>query len=210
MFYYINGKLAILKSDCAVLDCSGVGYLLSISGTTYSRLLKKHTIAPDGITADEKPEKLFTYFSVKEDSQELFGFADEEECSVFKLLITVSGIGPKGALSVLSALTPAEIAIACASDDARMIAKANGIGLKTAQKVILELKDKIAKAVDTASDSTDAETGEVLLSASNAGDAISALVVLGYSRNEAAKAVKAAGSGSVEELIKKALTLLMK
>ncbi len=210
MFYYINGKLTILKPDCAVLDCAGVGYLLSISTTTYNRLLKSHTLGTDGITADEKPEKLFTYFAVKEDSQELFGFSDEEERSVFKLLITVSGIGPKGALSVLSALTPAEIAIACASDDAKAIAKANGIGLKTAQKVIIELKDKIAKTVTPSSEPVDTETGEVLLTASNANDAISALVVLGYSKNEAAKAVKAAGNGSVEELIRKALSLLMK
>ncbi|MBE6572014.1 MAG: Holliday junction branch migration protein RuvA [Ruminococcaceae bacterium] len=211
MFYYLNGKLTLLRPDLAVIDCSGVGYQLLISATTHARLSAKHTILPDG-KCDGKEQLLFTHFSVKEDSQELFGFFDEEERDIFRLLITVSGIGPKGALAILSALSPSEIAIACAADDAKAISKANGIGLKTAQKVIIELKDKIAKAVTSTSygDSVDIDTGEVLTSASAANDAISALVVLGYTKNDAAKAVKAAGNGTVEELIRKSLALLMK
>jgi Holliday junction DNA helicase RuvA len=209
MFYYICGKLTLLRPDFAVIDCGGVGYRLSISATTHSRISSKHTLLPDG-SGDGKELKLFTHFSVKEDSQELFGFFDEEEKDIFKLLITVSGIGPKGALSILSVMTPGEIAIACASDDAKSISRANGIGLKTAQKVIIELKDKIAKTVSSASMVADEETGEIITTAANANDAISALVVLGYSKSEAAKAVKAAGNGSVEELIRKALALLMK
>ena len=211
MFYYLNGKLTILRPDLAVIDCSGVGYQLLISATTHARLCSAHTLSADG-RCDGKEQMLFTHFSVKEDSQELFGFYDEEERDIFRLLITVSGIGPKGALAILSALTPSEIAIACASDDAKAISRANGIGLKTAQKVIIELKDKIAKAMSGASltPAVDTETGEILTSASAANDAISALVVLGYTKGDAAKAVKAAGNGSVEELIRKALTLLMK
>lgn len=209
MFYYISGKLTVLRPDFAVIDCGGVGYMLSVSATTYARISAKHTFMPDG-SCDGKELKLYTFFSVKEDSQELFGFYDEEERDIFKLLITVSGIGPKGALSILSVMTPGEIAVACASDDAKAISRANGIGLKTAQKVIIELKDKIAKAVSTSSVVADEETGEVITTASAANDAISALLVLGYTKGEAAKAVKAAGNGSVEELIRKALALLMK
>ena len=209
MFYYLNGKLTLLRPDFAVIDCNGVGYLLSISATTHARLSGCHSILPDG-TGDGNEQKLFVHFSVKEDSQELYGFFDEEERDIFKLLITVSGIGPKGALSILSALTPGEIAVACASDDAKAIARANGIGLKTAQKVIIELRDKIAKLVSPQANEVDTETGEVKLSASNANDAISALTVLGYNRAQAAKAVKAAGNGTVEEIIRKALSLLMK
>lgn len=209
MFYYINGKLTLLRQECAVIDCGGVGYMLSISATTHARLLRSHTFLPDG-TCDGKEQKLFTHFAVKEDSQELYGFYDEEERDIFKLLITVSGIGPKGALSVLSALTPGEISVACASDDAKAIARANGIGLKTAQKVIIELKDKISKITSTSAADADDGADDIHLSASNANDAISALTVLGYSKAEAAKAVKAAGDGTVEDIIRKALALLMK
>lgn len=209
MFYYLNGKLALLRPELAVIDCGGAGYMLSISAATYAKLAGKHEIFADG-TCDGKPEKLYTYFSVKEDSQELYGFYSEEERSVFKLLITVSGIGPKGALSVLSTLGVNEIAAACASGDAKAIARANGIGLKTAQKVIIELKDKIAKTVAVENISADIETGEIFDSQSAQSDAISALTVLGYSKGEAAKAVKAAGGGSVEDIIRKSLSLLMK
>lgn len=209
MFYYICGKLTILQPDFAVIDCGGVGYMLSISATTHARLSRSHETFPDG-SCDGKEQKLFTHFAVKEDSQELFGFYDEQERDIFRLLITVSGIGPKGAMSVLSALTPGEIAIACASDDAKAIARANGIGLKTAQKVIIELKDKIAKTITPSADDVDTDTGEIRLSASAANDAINALTVLGYTKGEAAKAVKAVGNGTVEEIIRKALALLMK
>lgn len=207
MFYYINGQLTKLAPDHAVLDCGGVGYLLNISAATFGQLSRKHEIAPDG-TPDRKPAKLYTYFSVKEDGQELYGFYTEEERDIFKLLITVSGIGPKGALSVLSTLTPNELISAVAADDAKTIARANGIGLKTAQKLILELKDKFAKI---ASSLVDTEVGEPLFVADDGSDdAVDALVVLGYTRAEASKAVKKVGNGSVEDKIRKALSLLMK
>ncbi len=209
MFYYLNGKLTILKPDAAVIDCGGVGYLLSISATTYQRLLRTHPLSPDG-TPDGKDALLYTYFCVREDSQELFGFYDEEECTVFKLLITVSGIGPRGALSILSALTPSEIAIACSEDDAKAIARANGVGLKTAQKVIIELKDKIANTIFTSSSAPADDKSDTRSSIGAVNDAISALSVLGYSRAEAARAVKECGNGTTEELIRKALQKLMK
>ncbi len=207
MFYYINGLLTLLRPDCAVLDCGGVGYLLNISAATFGKLSRTHTISAEG-NADGGKAKLYTHFSVKEDGQELYGFFDEEERDVFRLLIGVSGIGPKGALSVLSTLSPSELAAACAADDARAIARANGVGLKTAQKVILELKDKLQKTAFSSEDETLSETISERDSAES--DALEALLVLGYTKNEAARAVKAAGAGSTEERIRKALTLLMK
>ena len=142
------------------------------------------------------------------DGQELYGFFDEEERDIFRLLIGVSGIGPKGALSVLSTLSPSELAAACAADDARAIARANGVGLKTAQKVILELKDKLQKTAFSSEDEPLSETISERDSAES--DALEALLVLGYTKNEAVRAVKAAGAGSTEERIRKALSLLMK
>ena len=207
MFYYINGLLTLLRPDCAVLDCGGVGYLLNISAATFGKLSRTHTISAEG-NADGGKAKLYTHFSVKEDGQELYGFFDEEERDIFRLLIGVSGIGPKGALSVLSTLSPSELAAACAADDARAIARANGVGLKTAQKVILELKDKLQKTAFSSEDEPLSETISERDSAES--DALEALLVLGYTKNEAVRAVKAAGAGSTEERIRKALSLLMK
>lgn len=207
MFYYINGLLTLLRPDCAVLDCAGVGYLLNISSNTFGLLSRHHEITPDG-APDGKKAKLYTHFSVKEDGQELYGFYDEEERDLFRLLIGVSGIGPKGALSVLSTLSPSELAAACAAEDARAIARANGIGLKTAQKVILELKDKLQKLDLSSGDADLSDTAHSV--GAEEKDATEALIVLGYTKAEAARAVKAAGSGTTEERIRKALTLLMK
>lgn len=209
MFYYLSGRLTLLRQDTAVIDCGGVGYLLSISENTYLALTRTHPLLPDG-SCDGKEAKLFTHLSVKEDAQELYGFYDETERDVFRLLITVSGIGPKGALSVLSALSVGEIAAACASGDAKTIARANGIGLKTAQKVIIELKDKIEKTVSGAPVLPETGGSDASGLHAAASDAVAALVVLGYNKNEAAKAVKAAGGENVEEMIRRALSLLMK
>ena len=207
MYYYINGLLTLLRPDCAVLDCAGVGYCLNISAYTFRLLARHHEIAPDG-QPDGKKAKLYTHFSVKEDGQELYGFYDEEERDLFRLLIGVSGIGPKGALSVLSTLTPTELAAACAADDAQAIARANGVGLKTAQKVIIELKSKLKKMDFSAQN---ADVAEALHeSGAEEKDAIEALAVLGYTKAEAARAVRAAGSGTTEERIRKALSLLRK
>ena len=135
MFYYLCGKLALLKNDLAVIDVGGVGYKLTISGTTYESM-------PANRSVKEPPTiKLFTYLAVREDGMELFGFATETELATFKLLITVSGVGPKAAMAILSHLTPEKFALAVCTDDK----KANGIGPKTAARVILELKDKLMK-----------------------------------------------------------------
>ena len=139
MFYYINGKLAHLDPTFAVLDVGGVGYKLTISGSTHSAM-------PPHLSVSEAPTvKLYTYLAVREDDIELFGFASEEELSSFKMLISVSGVGPKAALSILTQMTPQKLAIAICTDDKKAIAKANGIGPKTAARIILELKDKLSK-----------------------------------------------------------------
>lgn len=184
MFYYLCGKLTYSDAGIAVIDCGGVGYQLTISGTTYQALPSLH--------AGETPTvKLYTYLAVREDGIELFGFATQTELATFKLLISVSGVGPKYAISVLSAMTPEKFAMAVYSDDRKTISMAPGIGPKTAARIILELKDKIAKGADD-------RLGEINLSASSGAssvrttisEAIDALVVLGYSRAEAMAATK--------------------
>jgi len=181
MFYYISGKLAHLDPSFAVVDAGGVGYKLTISGTT-------HAAMPPHLTAAEPPMvKLFTYMSVREDGVELFGFSKEEELASFKMLITVSGVGPKAAISILSQLTPQKLAIAICTDDKKAIAKANGIGPKTAARIVLELKDKLAK--ETVLDGEDTLSADEVISVSTSSkrkDAEDALSVLGYSRSEIA------------------------
>ena len=119
MFYYLQGKLAYTDLTTAVIDVGGVGYKLTVSGTTYSALPR---------TSAEPTVKLYTYMAVREDEVELFGFYTEEELSAFKLLITVSGVGPKAAMAILTLLTPEKFALAVCSEDTKTLAKANGIG----------------------------------------------------------------------------------
>ena len=208
MFYYINGNLTHLASGFAVLDVGGVGYKLTISGTTYNAMPPRSASNPPTV-------RLYTYLAVREDDIELFGFATEAELSSFKMLISVSGVGPKAALSVLSLLTPEKFALAVCTDDRKTISKANGIGPKTAARIILDLKDKMLK-----------ESGGELPSGSEVlpipdspgggrgklGEAIEALLVLGYSRAEATAVLKdldIAGM-ELEEIIRASLKKLMK
>ena len=206
MFYYISGRLAHLDPTFAVVDAGGVGYKLTISGTT-------HAAMPPHLTASEPPMvKLFTYMSVREDGVELFGFSKEEELSSFKMLITVSGVGPKAAISILSQLTPQKLAIAICTDDKKAIAKANGIGPKTAARIVLELKDKLAK--ETVIDSDDAVMDDVITisTPSKRKDAEDALSVLGYSRSEAANALRGIDTEALEldDIIRLALKKLIR
>jgi len=207
MFYYISGKLAHLDPSFAVVDAGGVGYKLTISGTT-------HAAMPPHLTAAEPPMvKLFTYMSVREDGVELFGFSKEEELASFKMLITVSGVGPKAAISILSQLTPQKLAIAICTDDKKAIAKANGIGPKTAARIVLELKDKLAK--ETVLDGEDTLSADEVISVSTSSkrkDAEDALSVLGYSRSESANALRGIDTDSLEldDIIRLALKKLMR
>ncbi len=209
MFYYINGRLAHLDPTFAVVDVGGIGYKLTISGST-------HASMPPHLSVSEAPTvKLYTYLAVREDDIELFGFASEEELASFKMLITVSGVGPKAALSILTQMTPQKLAIAICTDDKKAIAKANGIGPKTAARIVLELKDKLQKEALADADiqvSADDGLGSVLGGSTKRRDAEDALTVLGYSRSEASAALKTIDTETLEldEIIRLALKKLMR
>ena len=210
MFYYINGKLAHLENNVAVIDAGGVGYKMTISGTTYDAM-------PPNISVKEPPiVRLYTHMAVREDGIELFGFATETELASFKLLITVSGVGPKAAMSILSLLSPEKFALAVCTEDKKTIAKANGIGPKTAARIILELKDKLMKenaGTDFASVSS-AEPSTIGMAAKRGKltEATDALVVLGYTRAEAMNVLKDINTDSMEleEIIRTALKKLVR
>ena len=207
MFYYISGKLAHLEPTFAVIDAAGVGYKLTISGTT-------HAAMPHHLTTSEAPTvKLYTYMAVREDGIEMFGFNSEDELSSFKLLISVSGVGPKAAISILSELTPAKLAIAICSDDKKSISRANGIGPKSAARIVLELKDKLKGQAFT--DEGDTISAEVLTTSTSSGkkkDAEDALIVLGYTKSEVASALRTIDTSTLEvdEIIRQALKKLMR
>ena len=208
MFYYISGKLAHLDPTFAVVDAGGVGYKLTISGST-------HAAMPHRLTVSEPPTvKLYSYMAVREDGVELFGFASEEELSSFKLLITVSGVGPKAALSILTQLTPQKLAIAICTEDKKAIAKANGIGPKTAARIVLELKDKLKQQTVFEGDEAISldEATDLGGSSSKRKDAEDALAVLGYSRSEASSVLRTIDTQSLEldEIIRQALKKLMR
>lgn len=200
MYYYISGELVLADPTIAVIDAGGVGYRIFITGNTLGKLAGKVG----------SNVKLYTHFAVKEDAMELYGFYTEEELSSFRMLISVSGVGAKSAVSILSLMSPERFAAAVMNGDAKAIAKAQGIGNKTAQRIILELKDKIGKELSAADDQPDGAS-ESLTSGSNIAEATNALMVLGYTRSEAAFALKGLDpSLDLEALIRQALTKLMK
>jgi Holliday junction DNA helicase RuvA len=180
MIYHVNGILEYCEPGFCVIDCAGVGYRLQVSDNTYTAVVGH---------VGEK-QKLLTYLQVREDGVELYGFKNNEELSAFKLLITVSGVGPKAAMAILSLLTPDRLSMAISSEDTKAIAKANGIGPKTAARVILELKDKVVKLpFTTSSDEAMAVASVTVAKGSNLSEALEALVVLGYSRADAQRAL---------------------
>ncbi|MBE6596130.1 MAG: Holliday junction branch migration protein RuvA [Ruminococcaceae bacterium] len=207
MFYYISGKIAYLDPTFAVVDAGGVGYKMTISQSTYSQM-------PPHRSVDEKPNvTLYTYMAVREDGIELFGFATTEELDSFKLLITVSGVGPKAAISILSLLSPGKLAVAICTDDKKTISKANGVGPKTAARIVLELKDKLKGSIDLeGSDMEDDTVSEILGASDKRADALSALTVLGYTRSEAESVIKKIDISNLEvdDIIREALKKLMK
>ena len=207
MFYYLSGKLTLLKNDLAVIDVGGVGYKLTISGTTYEAMPANRSVKDPPII------KLFTYLAVREDGLELFGFATETELATFKLLITVSGVGPKAAMAILSHLTPEKFALAVCTDDKKTISKANGIGPKTAARVILELKDKLMKEAGGSDFASVAPIAGIAPAAKSGklAEATDALMVLGYSRAEAMAAMKDMDIANMEleEIIRLSLKRLM-
>lgn len=195
MYYYIKGTLVQKSDNYIVVDANGVGYMI------YTSLNSMKNAGEVG-----KKITIYTYLHVREDVMDLFGFTTIEEKNMFMQLISVSGVGPKAALSILSVTTPAKFAVAVITNDVKTITKASGVGPKMAQRVILELKDKM-KTDELEIDLED-ESDDIL--SDNRSEAISALVVLGYSSNDAQKAVKGIdGTLSVEEIIKKALAGLL-
>ena len=196
MFYSLTGKIINKREQSFAILCGGVGFKCSSTEGTLSKL----HLNDDNVT-------VYTYLNVREDALDLFGFYTEEELEAFKLLISVSGVGPKAALSILSVLTPDAFAVAVASGDAKAITAANGVGPKLAQRVVMELKDKIA-GVSFISDESSAVSGAIsaVNNMSNTAEAIAALTSLGYSQTEASVAVsKLQPDLSVEDLIKGAL-----
>ena len=198
MFYSITGRVVHRDTQFVALETGGVAFQCS---TTLSTL---KTIGEKGSTAT-----LYTYLNVREDALDLFGFATEQELECFKLLISVSGVGPKAALAILSELTPDKLALCLATGDSKSITRAQGVGPKLAQRVVLELKDKLAKGLELPADSPEIQAAGLAAADGNASEAVSALVMLGYSQSEAAVAVsKLDGALPVEELIKQALKQL--
>lgn len=186
MFYYIEGKLAHLDYGFAVVDANGVGYKMTITQTTYESM-------PPHLSVNEAPTvRLYSYMAVREDGIELFGFASENELEAFKLLISVSGVGPKAATAILSVFNPDKLAVTIINEDAKAIAKANGIGAKTAARIILELKDKISKTFGEVSSpvATTSATSSMPAGSSKLSDAQSALLVLGYTKSEIVAALR--------------------
>ena len=200
MLYYVSGKVTVLEPGLAVIDCGGVGYACRTTTYTLSSLKK-----------GEKG-KLYTYLNVREDAMELYGFATAEELNLFQQLISVSGVGPKAALSILSASTPANLALSIITGDEKALTCAQGIGKKIAQRVILELKDKLAKGqtVGGAGESYGG-TGVTVIPENKLSEASAALAVLGYSQSEINIALKDADlTEPLEQIIRQALKKMVK
>lgn len=172
MIYSVHGKLIAKQDGLAVVECAGVGYTCRTTQVTLSEI---------GSIGDEVI--LYTHLSVREDAAELFGFANMQELRCFEMLTSVSGVGPKAALAILSDLTADRFALVVASNDSKTLTKSKGIGAKTAQRIVLELKDKIAKENGN-SDWNVLSEGAVYRDDSALNDAMSALMVLGYSQEE--------------------------
>ncbi len=200
MFYYLNGNLAYKDLNTCVIDCGGVGYKLTISQITSEKLASKV-----GTTV-----KLFTYLAVREDGIELFGFGSDEERSCFNRLTSVSGVGPKVAMGILSTMTPEKLSVAICTEDAKAIAKAPGIGGKTAARIILELKDKIGKDISIPDSATLASNSSMPQNNKNLSEATEALAVLGYDKATILTALNGidTAANDVGEIIRLALKKL--
>ncbi|MDA9066611.1 Holliday junction branch migration protein RuvA [Flavobacteriales bacterium] len=192
MITYVSGKLVEKNPSYVVIETGGIGYFIHISLQTYSQL------------GNNENCKLFTYFSVKEDSQTLYGFKDTTERELFKQLISVSGVGTNTARMMLSSMTSSELVSSIASSNVTSITSIKGIGAKTAQRIILDLKDKILKTTDADSNNS------ALINNTIKNEALSALVVLGFDKKAAEKAIdtillKEPSITDLEVLIKKSL-----
>ena len=202
MISFVRGVLAGVEEDKVIIDVGGIGYNVFVSASTSAKL------PPEGHEV-----KLYTYMNVKEDLMQLYGFLIRDELQVFRLIIGVNGIGPKGGLGILSQLTPDDLRFAVASKDVKAISAAPGIGKKTAEKLILELKDKLSME-DVLNHATEEEhtVNNASMNYEVQSEAVQALAALGYGNTEALRAVKQVEieeDTSVEIVLKKALKFLM-
>ncbi len=201
MFYYVSGTVVHIAPYLAVIDCGGVGYACRTTNVTL------------GALAVGKPGKLYTYLNVREDAMELYGFATEEELKCFEMLLGVSGVGPKAALSILSSAPPERLAMAIITGDEKALTAAPGIGKKIAQRIILELKDKLSKGqLGGVSGEAYGGSGITLIPENKVSEASAALAVLGYSQSEIGLALKGIDMDSLplEQIIKQALKKMVK
>ncbi len=198
MIYSVSGKLIFVDAACAVVECGGVGMKCYIS-------LNTAKILPNV----GQQVSLLTHLSVREDAMDLFGFATSDELDVFRLITSISGVGPKLAMSILSEFTPDKLCLYIAGGDAKSIQRANGVGAKLAQRIVLELKEKVGGIGFAESD--DISAAVIANSNSNTSDAVEALVSLGYSQSEASVVIgKLDSNMPVEDLIKAGLKALAK
>ena len=195
MISYVKGTVAYIGNDCIVVDNNGIGYNIQVSSSTASAVVM------------EKEVQIYTYMNVKENELSLFGFLTKEELNMFNLLISVNGVGPKSAVAMLGALSPSQLALAIATEDIKALSGGQGIGKKIAQRIALELKDKVGADTITTGDElvqkVDVATGE-------RAEALSALMALGFTKNEAENAIKAVfvNGMATEEIISKALKVV--
>ena len=199
MLYNLKGTLTVSDVNFIVVECGGVGFKCFTTLNTVKQI---------GKTGDTV--NVYTYLAVREDAMDLYGFSSLAELDAFKLLITVSGIGPKAAVSILSELSPDKLAVCIASGDAKAITRAQGVGKKTAERVVLELKDKMGAIA--VGDVSDAVSSAASVSAnSDSAEAVEALVALGYAQSDAAVVVGAMDKSlSVDEMIRFGLKQLAK
>ena len=201
MYYYLSGTVAHIEPFLAVIDCGGVGYACRTTSFTLSR-----------IKTGEKA-KLYTYLSVREDAMDLYGFSSQEERRLFQLLTSVSGVGPKAALAVLSSSTPENLALSIITGDEKALTAAQGVGKKIAQRVILELKDKLAKGQSISAAGENISGPAVTVIPQNKpSEASAALAVLGYSQGEINTALKGIDIDAqpLEQIIRLALKNMVK
>ena len=200
MYYSLNGVVGHIAPNLAVMDCGGVGYACRTTSYTLSSLQVG------------EQAKLYTHLNVREDAMELYGFASENECSCFRMLIGISGVGPKAALSILSSTTPEGLATAIITGQEKALTVAPGIGKKIAQRIILELKDKLAKGQLPAAEESFGGSGVTVIPQDKTSEASAALAVLGYNPAEISAALKGLDLDALplEEIVRQALRKMVK
>ena len=200
MFYYLNGTVAEIEPNLAVIDCNGVGYACSTTNYSLSQLKKG------------SPAKLYTYLNVREDGVDLFGFTTQAELRSFKLLLGVNGVGPKAALSILSSTTPDQLAMSVVMGDEKTLTAAPGIGKKIAQRIILELKDKLGAEQEIGAFTTSGGAMPAAGDSAKRKEAAAALAVLGYGAQEVNAALKQVDveNLSLEDIIRQALRQMIR